>query len=144
MLSTPWLRFSYGLPSRILHHTWWKVTGKQLHQKEKATMCRSVSAKSASLVSLIYTRWVYRRGLALQRGILEQTPFVVVHNPALCNLCQLFVVAVIVDCARSVDIRTERGTLARCHPAMVCSDLLHWQTTQLWCIPPPPHPYICK
>ena len=139
MLSTPLLRFSYGLLSRILHHTWWKVTGKQLHQKEQATMIRSVSAKSASLVSLIYTRWVYRRGLALQRGILEQTPFVVA--PQCCSVQFMSVVRCGHDCeARSVDIRTERGTLARCHPAMVCSDLLHWQTTQLWCIPP----YICK
>ena len=140
MLSTPLLRFSYGRLSRILHRTWWKVSGEQLHQKEQATMSRSVSAKSASLVSLIYTRWVYRRGLALQRGILEQTPFVVA--PQCCSVQLLSVVRCGRDCgARAVQTSEQKGG--------------HWRdVTQQWfaliyctgrqhsCGVSPP--YICK
>ena len=71
-------------------------------RRKKATLSRSVSAKSASLVSLIYTRWVYRRGLALQRGILEQTPFVV---PPQCSVQLLSVVRCGRDCGLCTQCR---------------------------------------
>ena len=138
MLSTPLLRFSYGLLSRILHHTWWKVTGKQLHQKEQATMSRSISAKNASLVSLIYTRWVYRRGLALQRGILEQTPFVVA--PQCCSVQLLSVVRCDRDCGLCAQCRHQnrKGDTG----AMSPSNGLLWFTAladNTAVVYPPPH-----